>query len=69
MRSKQTSEKVGFKCLTYTLHTKLQKFSLKKSLRKSLPIYKTVEKIVAVVKKVVVCMEDNCIFCSFVCRV
>ena len=30
---------------------------------------KTVEKIVAVEKKVVVCMEDNYIFCSFVCSV
>ena len=30
---------------------------------------KTVEKIVAVEKKVVVYMEDNCIFCIFVCRV
>ena len=26
---------------------------------------KTVEKIVAVVKKVVVCIEDNCIFLQF----
>ena len=32
-------------------------------------IKKTVEKIVAVVKKVVVCMEDNEIFLSFVCSV
>ena len=34
-----------------TLHTKLQRFFFKKSLWKLLPIYKTVEKIVAVVRK------------------
>ena len=37
----------------------------KKPLRKSLPIYKSVEKIVAVVNNVVMCMEDNCIFLQF----
>ena len=31
-------------------------------------IKKTVEKIVAVVKKVVVCMEGNCVFNSVVCN-
>ena len=41
------------------------KIFLKKLLGKSLSIYKTVEKIVAVVKKVVVCMDDNYFFCSF----
>ena len=30
---------------------------------------RTVEKIVAVVKKVVLCMEDDSIFCNFVCSV
>ena len=46
------------------------KIFLKKSLGKSLSIYKTVEKIVAVAaKKVVVCMDDNYFFCSFSCSV
>ena len=44
-----------------------KKIFLKRLLWKLLPIYKTVDHIVAVLKKVVVCMEDNCIFCSFVC--
>ena len=35
---------------------------LRKLLRKSLSIYNTVEKIVAVVKKVVVCVVDNFFF-------
>ena len=36
---------------------------------KFLFIYKTIEKIVAFVKKVVVCMDDNYFFCSFSCSV
>ena len=39
------------------------------SLKKSLPINETVVKVVAVVKKSVVCMNDNCMFCSFCCGV
>ena len=38
-------------------------------LGKLLPIYETVEKIIAVLKKVVACMDDNYFFCSFSCNV
>ena len=37
----------------------------KKLLSKSLPVYKTVEKIATVVKKVAVFVNDHCFFCSF----
>ena len=39
----------------------------KKLLGKLLSLYKTVEKFVAVVKKVLVCMDNNQFFCSFSC--
>ena len=42
--------------LAYTLRTNLQN---------SFSIYKTVEKVDAVVAKVLVCMEDDCIFLKF----
>ena len=44
--------------MPYTLHTKLQDFSKKFFV-----------KISAFMKKGLVCMEDNCIFFSFVCSV
>ena len=41
----------------------------KKLLQKSLPIYKTVEKVFAIVEWVVVCMDNNDFFFSFSCSV
>ena len=52
----------------FTTH-KTAKTFLKKSLWKSLPTDKTVEKSLQLWQKIVVCMVDNCVFCIFMCRV
>ena len=49
----------------YAIPTKLQRFSVKICC----PYIKLSKKSLQVVKKVVVCMGENCIFCSFVCSV
>ena len=55
----------------YTLlDTKISRSSpLQKLLWKSLSMEKNLEKIVVVVKKVVKCKDDNCLFRSFICGV
>ena len=53
----------------YTLHTKLQRFFEKNRCENRCPYIKLLKKLLQLWKKVVVCMEENCIFYSFVCSV
>ena len=51
----------------YTLDTKLQRFSLIYCCKNCCPYIKLLKKSLQWWTKVVMCMEHNCIFCSFVC--
>ena len=53
----------------YTLRTKLQRFSLLNRCENRLPYIKLLNKLLQWGKEVVVCVKDNCYYCSFLSSV